>query len=874
MFKYLGPETRKAVRLACQVAKDHRYRYVGTEHLLHGVLRADGSEVAQVLGALGTDTAALIRALEDLFENQAGEAAQPLIPFTAHAKRAIESARSGAEAERRRIVTCTDLLAGVLAESTGVAAQIARQFALDSGKLRKALDALPQAAGATATAGHDHEDAGAGPGEPPLGDASEAEEGERHGRRDDAPARKGRTVPVRTERAPRSKTPALDAFGLDLTRRAREGALDPVIGREAEVERLLQVLVRRTRRNPVLVGEPGTGKTALVEALAQRIAEDEVPTDLRDRRVISLDLTLMLAGTRYRGEFEERIQRVMREAEANPEVILFVDELHTIVGAGSGEGSLDAANILKPGLSRGRLQLVGATTTDEFRKHIEKDRALERRFQPIFVRETNREETEAILRGLRPRLEAHHRAKIDDEALEIAVALAERYIAGRFQPDKSIDVIDEAASAARARASRTPPELAKLEEKTAALKREIDEALAENDAARASGLTADLARAEAARRRARSRWQAAGAGAQEVHVTADHVRETVARMTGISLGNVAADRATAIGSPAELDAVLSARVVGQVEACRAVSRAVARAAAGLKDPRRPAGAFLFVGPSGVGKTLLAKALAKKVYGTEDALIAIDMSELMERHDASKLTGSPPGYVGHDRAGGLTERVRRRPQAVVLFDEVEKAHPQVLDLLLQVLDEGRLTDGSGRAVDFRNTIVIMTANLGQQELARTDGVAFGLAGGGPAADHERAREVVRAALEAHFRPELLNRLDDVIHFRTLDEAALGRVLELELAEVKERLAARENALRLTEGAVRALLALPDVRERGARAIRRAVEDRVVTPLSDMLLKGEVARGDEIVVRLGRGGAIELRVRGAAAAAELETAEAAA
>jgi ATP-dependent Clp protease ATP-binding subunit ClpC len=846
MFKFLGTESRRAVRLACQTAKDHRYRYVGTEHLFHGVLRAEGSEVPRALARAGVEAAAVVRALEDLFENQAGETAQSLVPFTAHAKRAIETAREGAAERGRSLVSCSDLLVGVLSEPTGVAAQIARHFALDPAKARKALEELPTAAPAAAAAAFD--DLGA----PTSAAAEEAPERAR------GSSRRGAAAPKVERAAPRSRTPALDAFGLDLTARAREGALDPLIGREPELERLLQVLARRTRRNPVLVGEPGTGKTALVEGLAQRIADDLVPRTLGGKRVIALDLALMIAGTRYRGEFEERIERVMKEAEAHEDVVLFIDELHTIVGAGSGEGSLDAANMLKPALARGRMQLIGATTTDEFRRHIEKDRALERRFQPIFVGETDVAETERVLEGLLPRLEAHHKARIDPAAISLAVRLADRYIAGgRAQPDKSIDVIDEAAAAVRAKRSRMPPALARLEEDIAALKRSIEEARAAGEGARRTALAADLARSEVARRRARSRWLAESGA--PVRVGEDDVRETVARMSGITLGNVASDRATAIGSAADLEAVLAARVVGQEDACRAVARAVARAAAGLKDPRRPAGAFLFVGPSGVGKTLLAKALARRIYGSEDALVALDMSELMEQHDSSKLVGAPPGYVGHDRPGGLTERVRRRPQSVVLLDEIEKAHPRVLDMLLQVLEEGRLTDGAGRAVDFRNTIVIMTANLGQHELARGGGAGLGFGRGGEDAAAEGAREVVRRAIEAHFRPELLNRLDDVIHFRPLGQPALARVLDLELAEVRSRLAAREIALRVEEDAVAALLESPRGEEGGARHVRRAVDDRIVSALSDMLLRGEAGSGQEVVVRAAPGGGIELVAR---------------
>lgn len=791
MFKYLGPETRKAVRLACEAAKSHRYHYVGTEHLLHGVLWADAPALGRILGGLGVEIDKVVNALEEIFKNHASDQAGALIPFTARARRAIESAREIAAGGRRELVTCPDLLVAILGEATGVAAQIARRFALDEVKLRRALEAQPQAA---ATGAHAAQAQGQLPAPKPP---------------EQADPRTGATT--------RSRTPALDAFGTDLVRRAREGALDPVIGREGEMERILQVLTRRSKNNPVLVGEPGTGKSALVEGIAQRIAHGDVPPSLRGKRIVSLDIPLMLAGTRYRGEFEERLERVIKEAETDRQVILFVDEMHTLVGAGSGEGTLDAVNILKPGLSRARIQMIGATTTDEFREHIEKDGTLERRFQPIVVREADRAETEAILEGLRPKLEAHHRVAFEPGAIELAVGLADRYIAGgRANPDKSIDVIDEAASAARLRASRMGVELKNA-----------------GDADRATALTARRSHPEAARKRA----------CAKVVVTREDVRATVARMTGISLGNVQPDR-----PPLDLEEALEKRVIGQKAACRAVARAVRRAAAGLKDPQRPAGAFLFVGPSGVGKTLLARALAATLYGTEDALIAVDMSELMERHDASKLTGAPPGYVGHDRPSGLCERVRRRPQSVVLLDEVDKAHPSVLNLFLQILDEGRLTDGSGRVVDFRHALVVMTANL-----ARADGNGFGFAGG------DDARRQARAAIEEHFRPELLNRLDNVIVFERLGRVTLEKVLEVELEELRKRLAEKKNTLTIDGNAIETLLSDPLVGKNGARPIRRLVEDRIVTPLVDMMLRGEVRPGDEVTVRSAASGALELRSR---------------
>jgi ATP-dependent Clp protease ATP-binding subunit ClpC len=641
-------------------------------------------------------------------------------------------------------------------------------------------------------------------------------------------------------RRTKSKTPALDNFDRDLTELAREGQLDPVIGRVDEIERVIQVLCRRTKNNPVLLGEAGVGKTAIVEGLAQNIMSKEVPDLLHDRRIVALDLAMMVAGTKYRGQFEERIKAVMNEVKRAKNVILFIDELHTLVGAGGAEGAIDAANVLKPSLSRGEIQCIGATTMDEYRKYIEKDGALERRFQTIIVNPPTREQTINILGGLRDRYEAHHRVRITDEALEQAVELSNRYITGRVQPDKAIDVIDEAGARIRLKNMTKPPDLASVEDEIERLQLEKDEAVKNADYERAAELRDKAEQMRAEKEQLQKSWKEQSSESSGV-VDEEVVAEVVSKMTGVPLTRLEKEEAQRL---LELEKELHKRVVSQDEAIVAVSKAIRRARSGMKDPRRPMGSFIFAGPSGVGKTLLSKALAEFMFGDEEALIQIDMSEYMEKHNVSRLVGAPPGYVGYEEGGQLTERIRRRPYAVLLLDEIEKAHPDVFNMLLQVMEEGHLTDSFGRRVDFRNTVIILTTNIGAEMIKSGGGFGFGKRD--EETTYEKMKDLLHKEIERHFRPEFINRLDDIIVFKSLTRKDLETIVDYELRNVRERLGEHELELILEDEAKEFLIDKGYNPDFGARPLRRAIEHHVEDPISEEILRGSYKDHTQIKV----------------------------
>jgi ATP-dependent Clp protease ATP-binding subunit ClpC len=740
------------------------------------------------------------------------------LPQTPRAKKVIEYAIEEARNLNHNYVGTEHLLLGLLREHDGVAAQVLMNIGL---KLEEVREEVLNLLGA----GVESEEAPppSEPQEPPMGSGP-------------PPGGEG----PRSRGAAKSKTPALDSFGRDLTELARNGELDPVIGRVNEIERVVQILCRRTKNNPVLLGEAGVGKTAIVEGLAQRIVDQEVPDILFDRRLVVLDLAAMVAGTKYRGQFEERIKAVMNEVRRAKNIILFIDELHTLVGAGGAEGAIDASNVLKPALARGEIQCIGATTFDEYRKYIEKDAALERRFQSISVEPPNAEQTFEILKGIRPKYEAHHRVKITDAALRGAIEFSGRYIPGRVQPDKSIDVIDEAGARLRLRSMAKPPNLAEIEEKIERLAIEKDEAVKNADYERAAQIRDQMDKHRRERERLQAEWkermsETVGTVDEEV------VAEVVSKMTGVPLTRLEKAESERL---LQLEGELHKTVVSQDDAVKAVARSIRKARSGLKDPKRPMGSFIFVGPSGVGKTLLAKALAEFMFGDQDALLYLDMSEYMEKHNVSRLVGAPPGYVGYEEGGQLTERIRRRPYAVVLLDEVEKAHPDVFNMLLQIMEEGRLTDSFGRHVDFKNVILIMTSNLGADIIK--GGASFGFGKRSEVQDYEKMRKSLMGEVEKFFRPEFINRLDDVVVFRPLLKDDLVTIIEYELSKVRKRLTEKGMKMELDAAAKEFLIDKGYNPDFGARPLRRALGQYIEDPLAENLLMGEFKSGDEIHV----------------------------
>jgi len=843
MFERFTDRARKVMALANQEAQRFNHEYIGTEHILLGLVKEGSGVGANVLKNLDVDLRKVRLEVEKLVKPGPEMVTMGKLPQTPRAKKVIEYAIEEARNLNHNYVGTEHLLLGLLREHDGVAAQVLMNLGL---KLEEVREEVLNLLGASQDQGE--QGGGESAGLPGASSAPSAGTGSSAGA-------KGK-----------SKTPALDSFGRDLTELAKESTLDPVIGRTTEIERLVQVLCRRTKNNPVLLGEAGVGKTAIVEGLAQRIISGDVPEILQDKRLVVLDLAMMVAGTKYRGQFEERIKAVMNEVRRAKNVMLFIDELHTLVGAGGAEGAIDASNVLKPALARGEIQCIGATTFDEYRKYIEKDAALARRFQPITVDPPGDEQTIEILKGLRDRYESHHRVQITDAALRAAVELSGRYITGRVQPDKSIDVIDEAGARIRIKTMTKPPQLADIEGEIERLSIEKDEAVKAADYERAADLRDKAEQLRKKKEDIQKEWKNR---AREYDGTVDEdvVREVVSKMTGVPLQRLEKDEAARL---LHLEKELHRKVISQDEAIKAVAKAIRRSRAGLKDPKRPAGSFIFVGPTGVGKTLLAKALAEFMFGDEEALIHLDMSEYMEKHNVSRLVGAPPGYVGYEEGGQLTERIRRRPYSVVLLDEVEKAHPDVFNMLLQIMEEGRLTDSFGRHVDFRNTILIMTSNIGADLIK--GGAGFGFQKRTEATDYDNIKVVLMKEIERFFRPEFINRVDDIIVFRPLTKVDITSIIDYEVGKLAKRLAAQEITIQLEPDAKEFLIDKGYNPEFGARPLRRALGNYVEDPLSEMLLSGDFAKGSTIRVtrkKDSEGNPIEYLAFAAVSAAEGST-----
>ncbi|HEY2156939.1 MAG TPA: ATP-dependent Clp protease ATP-binding subunit [Isosphaeraceae bacterium] len=802
MYERFTDRARKVMQLANQEAQRFNHEYVGTEHVLLGLVKEGSGVAANVLKNLDVDLRKIRVEVEKIVQAGPDMVTMGKLTQTPRAKKVIEYAIEEARNLNHNYVGTEHLLLGLLREQEGVAAQVLMNLNLKLEEVREEVLNL---------LGHGMDAGGEG--------------GERAG----------------STKGGKSKTPALDSFGRDLTELARQSKLDPVIGRQNEIERVVQILSRRQKNNPVLLGEAGVGKTAIVEGLAQMIVDGNVPELLRDRRIVVLDLAMMVAGTKYRGQFEERIKAVMNEVRRAKNTILFIDELHTLVGAGGAEGAIDASNVLKPALARGEVQCIGATTLDEYRKYIEKDGALERRFQTIVVEPPSKAEALEILRGLRDRYEAHHRVQITDEALEAAIELSDRYITGRCLPDKAIDVIDEAGARVRLKAMTRPPDLKELDDQIERLNQDKEEAVANQDFERAASLRDQADKLKKKKDQINREWRERS---KEVDGTVDEevVAEVVSKMTGVPLTRLEAEETARL---INMEGEIQKRVISQSEAIKRISQAVRRSRAGLKNPNKPIGSFIFAGPTGVGKTLLAKSLAEFMFGNADALIQIDMSEYMEKHNVSRLIGAPPGYVGYEEGGQLTEKIRRRPYSVVLLDEIEKAHPDVFNMLLQIMEEGRLTDSFGRMVDFKNTIIIMTTNAGA-ETASTKSFGFNVSSD-DAKSYERMKEDFKGSIEKYFRPEFLNRLDDVIVFHSLNRDNLKEIIDIELSKVRSRLRDRGVELLLTPEAEEVLIDRGFDPEYGARPLRRSIENLIEDPLAEDLLGGRFKGMDTVTVR---------------------------
>ncbi len=805
MFERFTDRARKVMALAHQEAQRFNHEYIGTEHILLGLVKEGSGVGANVLKNLNVELRNVRLEVEKLVKSGPEMVTMGKLPQTPRAKKVIEYAIEEARNLNHNYVGTEHLLLGLLRERDGVAAQVLMNLGLKLDEVREEVLNL-------------------------LGAGAETEE---------APPAAASSPDYKKGK---SKTPALDSFGRDLTELAKEGKLDPVIGRQNEMERVVQVLCRRTKNNPVLLGEAGVGKTAIVEGLAQKIVSNDIPELLADRRIVVLDLAMMVAGTKYRGQFEERIKAVMNEVRRAKNVILFIDELHTLVGAGGAEGAIDASNVLKPALSRGEIQCIGATTLDEYRKYIEKDGALDRRFQQIIVDPPSRDETMAILRGLRDKYEAHHRVQYTDLALRQAVELSSRYITGRCQPDKAIDVIDESGARVRLRTMTKPPNLQEIENDYERLIIEKDEAVKNADYERAAELRDKAESLKIRKEQIQQEWRDRTKEVDGV-VDEDVISQVVSKITGVPLTRLEKEEASRL---LELEAELHRFVISQDEAISTVARAVRRSRSGLKDPNRPMGSFIFIGPSGVGKTLLAKSLASFMFGDEEALVQIDMSEYMEKHNVSRLIGAPPGYVGYEEGGQLTERIRRRPYAVVLLDEIEKAHPDVFNMLLQIMEEGRLTDSFGRHVDFKNTVLIMTSNIGADKI--THQATFGFERRSEEVTYQNMKEMLKGEIERHFRPEFLNRVDDIVVFRKLTHDNLCQIIDLEVGKVTKRLKEHGLLLQLTDEARDLLIEKGTDEKFGARPLRRAIEQSVEDPLSENILRGHYRGKDKIIVRV--------------------------
>ena len=806
MFERFTDRARRVVVLAQDEARGLKHNYIGTEHLLLGLISEGEGVAAKALETMEIKGEAVRASVIEII----GEGEKPVeghIPFTPRAKRVFELSLREALQLGHNYIGTEHLLLGLLKEGEGVAAQVLTKQGADLAQVRQTV--IQMLSGYQRGDDEGRESVGAGVG--------------------------GSGGPERSNSA------ILEQFGRNLTQAARENKLDPVIGRRVEMERVMQVLSRRTKNNPVLIGEPGVGKTAVVEGLAQAIVHGDVPETIKDKQIYSLDMGSLVAGSRYRGDFEERLKKVLKEIRTRGDIILFIDEIHTLVGAGAAEGSIDAAQMLKPMLARGELQTIGATTNDEYRKYIEKDAALERRFQPVKVEEPSVDETVEILKGLRDRYEAHHRVIITDAAIQAAAELADRYISDRFLPDKAIDLVDEAGARLRIRRMTAPPELRELDEKIAEVRRNKEAAIDDQDFEKAASLRDEESKLSEERKAKEEAWK--GGESDEIAEVGDQeIAEVLAMSTGIPVVRLTQ---TETAKLLKMEDELHKRVIGQDEAVKALAQSIRRTRSGLKDPNRPGGSFIFAGPTGVGKTELAKALAEFLFGDEDALIQLDMSEFSEKHTASRLFGAPPGYVGYDEGGQLTEKVRRKPFSVVLFDEVEKAHPDIFNSLLQILEEGRLTDSQGRKVDFKNTVIIMTTNLGTRDINK--GVLTGFqTADNSTHDYSRMKSKVAEELKQHFRPEFLNRVDDTIVFPPLTKPEIARIVDLMIAKLAKRMEAQDMRLQLTDEARELLADVGFDPVLGARPLRRAIQREIEDALSERILFGELQPGQVVTV----------------------------
>jgi len=799
MFERFTDRARRVVVLAQEEARMLNHNYIGTEHILLGLIHEGEGVAAKGLESLGISLEAVRAQVEEII-GQGQQAPSGHIPFTPRAKKVLELSLREALQLGHNYIGTEHILLGLIREGEGVAAQVLVKLGADLNRVRQQVIQL--------LSGYQGKEAV-------------------------------------TQGGPAEGTPAtslvLDQFGRNLTAAAREGKLDPVIGRETEIERVMQVLSRRTKNNPVLIGEPGVGKTAVVEGLAQAIAKNDVPETLKDKQVYSLDLGALVAGSRYRGDFEERLKKVLKEIKTRGDIILFIDEIHTLVGAGAAEGAIDAASILKPMLARGELQTIGATTLDEYRKHVEKDAALERRFQPIQVKEPSVAHTIEILKGLRDRYETHHRVSITDGALAAAANMADRYVSDRFLPDKAIDLIDEAGSRLRIKRMTAPAELREFDEKIAAARKAKESAIDGQDFEGAAALRDKEKTLIEERTAAEKNWKATDLD-KVTEVDEELIAQVLSASTGIPVFKLTEEETARL---LRMEDELHRRVIGQDQAIKALSQAIRRTRAGLKDPKRPGGSFIFAGPSGVGKTELSRTLASFLFGDESALIQLDMSEYSERHTASRLFGAPPGYVGYDEGGQLTEKVRRRPFSVVLFDEIEKAHPDIFNSLLQVLEDGRLTDSQGRTVDFKNTVIIMTTNLGTRDISKGQGLGFANSDD-DLTNYERMKAKVSDELKSHFRPEFLNRIDDVIVFHQLTKEQIISIVDLMIINLDDRLKVKDMGIELTQGAKDLLAARGYDPLLGARPLRRVIQREIEDALSERILFGELKAGEIIVV----------------------------
>ncbi|MCZ7440030.1 ATP-dependent Clp protease ATP-binding subunit [Micromonospora sp. WMMC241] len=800
MFERFTDRARRVVVLAQEEARMLNHNYIGTEHILLGLIHEGEGVAAKALESLGISLEGVRQQVEEII-GQGQQAPSGHIPFTPRAKKVLELSLREALQLGHNYIGTEHILLGLIREGEGVAAQVLVKLGADLNRVRQQVIQL-----LSGYQGKEPAAAGAAPGE-----------------------------------AAPSTSLVLDQFGRNLTQAAREGKLDPVIGREKEIERVMQVLSRRTKNNPVLIGEPGVGKTAVVEGLSQKIIKGEVPETLKDKQLYTLDLGALVAGSRYRGDFEERLKKVLKEIRTRGDIILFIDEIHTLVGAGAAEGAIDAASILKPMLARGELQTIGATTSDEYRKYVEKDAALERRFQPVRVEEPSLDMTIQILKGLRDRYEAHHRVSITDGALVAAATLADRYISDRFLPDKAIDLIDEAGARMRIRRMTAPPDLRDFDERIAQVRRDKESAIDAQDFERAAQLRDKEKQLLGQKAQREKEWKAGDLDVVS-EVDDEQIAEVLGNWTGIPVYKLTEEETSRL---LRMEDELHKRVIGQEDAVKAVSKAIRRTRAGLKDPKRPSGSFIFAGPSGVGKTELSKALAEFLFGSEDALIQLDMSEFHDRYTVSRLVGAPPGYVGYDEGGQLTEKVRRRPFSVVLFDEIEKAHPDVFNTLLQILEDGRLTDGQGRIVDFKNTVIILTTNLGTRDVAKAVSLGFQQSEDSES-NYDRMKQKVNDELKQHFRPEFLNRIDDTIVFHQLRENEILQIVDIMIQRIEGQLRNKDMGLELTDNAKKYLAKKGFDPVLGARPLRRTIQRDIEDNLSERILFNELTPGQIVVV----------------------------